>query len=134
MTGQDTQGEIQSGQGECCCEWGFDLTEFENKRHFRELLDRHGLDQYKRLLKAEGTEYEAFRYMWTTENGKLSIVTGNNPISGFYSRPGDRQRETGYASYIGITGDDDAVRELAGDIRESATFIKGESPCRRDYI
>jgi hypothetical protein len=119
---------------ECCCEWGFDLTKFENKRRFRDLLNRNGLTQYKRLVSDEGTEYEGFRYMWTTQSGDLALVTGNNPISGFFSLPSARTRETGYASAIGITGSPGPVEKLAADIRESASYIKGESSCDREFI
>lgn len=79
----------------------------------------------------EGSSCNGFVF----ENEKLKIVTGNNPITGQYNR-GDnfRERELGYAGYIGLEGEKEAVKKAVTLIKKRASMIKDESPGRRDFI
>ena len=62
------------------------------------------------------------------------LRTANNPISGF-SIVRLRSRDIGYASYIGITGNDEKdVKDLVDSIRKHAVYIKDESECERNFI
>lgn len=113
-------------------QWGFDLTDFGSAERFKSLLKRHGLlGGYKRI-KPYTEHPDVYFYTWS--NSKLSLTTGNNPLTGKYSTPRMRPDEKGYASYIGIEGEPEAVMKLAKDIRNTAEFIKDESPQERDFI
>jgi len=109
-------------------EWGFDLTEFQSVKQFENLLKIHRLKSgYKRVV---GPDYTTF----TWSNTNLKLITGNNPITGENMTPQYRKPEKRYAGYIGIVGKKKYVLALANDIKQTAQYIKGESPFRRDYI
>lgn len=102
-------------------EWGFDLTGID-------------ADIWKQILKTinaqEKPTHTERKWVWKGE--KVTIYTGNDPISGKYA--GDnRENEVGYASYIGIEGDRELVKKVAGMIRKYGD-CKDESPNRRNYI
>jgi len=103
---------------------GFDLTSFETVQNWQYVADQLGLKP------SVGGENGAF--VWENQRG-LIVVTGNNPATGQYRSAG-RDPEPGYASYIGIEGPDDEVQEAAFLIRNTAIFIKGESPGTRSFI
>jgi hypothetical protein len=121
-------------------EWGFDLTGFGTADKFKALLNRHGLTKFKKNVKrvapmTKGEKgYVYYSFQWSRPDGKLKIITGNNPITGEYSMPKARELERGYASYIGIEGDKDNVLALKDDIKNITDDIKDESPNQRDFI
>jgi hypothetical protein len=97
--------------------WGFDLTDFgEDEKVFVALLKRHKLASYRKVPTDYNTDKNYYHFVWS--NPKLILTTSNNPITGEYTG-GDaqRKREKGYASYIGIDGEEKLVKALAKDIR-----------------
>lgn len=111
-------------------QWGFDLTTFgegeQGALNFKEILKKHNLSQKPIHSKEDGC------YIWA--NASLFLVTGNNPLNGKYGRPGQRDPELGYASYIGIEGYPTDVEALASSIREKAEYIKEEVKHERQFI
>lgn len=107
---------------------GFDLTDFKPGGWERVLRSIGASTTPKKL----STGYPAFR--WVGKRGigakraSVQIVTGNNPITG-----GPRG-EKNYASYIGIEGDPQAVKDVVRLIKQEADYYKDESPGRRDFI
>lgn len=115
--------------------WGFDLTGFDSAAKFKALLKRNNLKSYKRehhVYDLGDYHSEWYHYIW--ESPKLRLVTGNNPITGIYTVPKGRTPQKGYASYIGIQGDKDAVKRLVKDIKKTTLDIGAESPHERGYI
>ena len=106
---------------------GFDLTEFK-PNGFQKVLKGLGI-QVK-----PGQEGRSSGWEWKG-NGIL-IVTGNNPITGEYASSGPikRKNEKNYASYIGVEGKPELVQQAVELIKAHASYIKKESPGRRDYI
>lgn len=90
-------------------EWGFDLTLIGD--------GKKGAATFKRILKEcdlpLNPRHRADGQPFVWKRIGLTLVTGNNPITGEYIRAGQRENELGYASYIGITGFDLAVEKLA---------------------
>lgn len=117
-------------------QYGFDLTDFSTAKKFKGLLRRHKLAKYKRVKKVLDWKDNIWYYMytWSTKEGDLKLVTGNNPITGRFSSPKARQTEKGYASYMGIEGNSKKVKALAKDIKKTATYVKGENPREREFI
>lgn len=117
-------------------DWGFDLTSFDSAEQFQSLLNRHGLKSYKLVVergKTVGNAWVSGRHVWSTTG--LQLVTKNNPLTGVYGNGHEnRKPEKGYASYIGITGDDVKVLALVKDIKSITRHIKGESKNRREFI
>lgn len=114
-----------------CREWGFDLTGFGTASKFKGLLKRHHLTKHKK--ECEKTPIGTYcTFVW--KNKDIKLITGNNPITGKYTREKQRLPEKGYASYIGITGNPKKVEALAKDIKRTAEFIKDESKCEREFI
>jgi len=111
-------------------EYGFDLTDFGSVENFKSLLKRHNLKRYKKV-KANPGEYSYNTFTWSAPG--LKLITGNNPITGEYSSK-NRGNEKGYASYMGIIGEEEKVRALAEDIKKTATYIKGENSSEREFI
>ena len=111
--------------------YGFDLTDFKNKG-FQKVLKGVGIRQKK------GEEGKSSGWEWKG-NGIL-IVTGNDPITGEYfssstgKSPIKRKAEKNYASYIGVEGKPDLVAKAVELIKQEASYIKKESPGKRDYI
>jgi len=106
--------------------WGFDLTNFE-KGGFQKVLAVAGINEAGVRLQGHNASFA-----WRGE--EVMITTACNPISGLYGRPWYRQREEDYASYIGISGTKQKVKEVVAAIHKHAEFIKDESPNERDFI
>lgn len=113
-------------------EWGFDLTDFGSAEKFKKLLRKHNLvSGYKReKVPVAGTDGY---YMYTWSNKDVKLITANNPITGIHGINKGRRPQKGYASYIGIVGEKEAVKELADDIRKMAA-TKDESMYERVFI
>lgn len=102
---------------------GFDLTDFPSKKAFEALLARHGLTNgYKRVEVPAYGGRTYYVYTWSKNDPELLLATGNNPLTGQYNIPSQRRKEVGYASYIGIEGDEKAVKALFDDIRSVASY------------
>lgn len=122
--------------------YGFDLTDFKSAEDFKALLKKHGLTKHKRIFHALWHKGEKFYkkgdgytvFSWSNPEGTLELRTGNNPITGEYNMPKQRAREKGYASYMGIKGENDKVVLLADDIKTRATAIKGENDKELEFI
>ena len=110
---------------------GFDLTDFKNKGFQKVLKD------LKIRPKAQLDRNESG---WEWKGNGITIVTGNNPITGEYASsvsgksPVKRKNEKNYASYIGVEGKPELVQQAVELIKAHASYIKKESPGRRDYI
>ena len=61
------------------------------------------------------------------------IETKNNPITGEYGNPKQREPEKDYAGYIGITGQPEQVKIAVKLIKMFGTS-QDESPKRREFI
>ena len=110
---------------------GFDLTDFKNKGFQKVLKD------LKIRPKAQLDRNESG---WEWKGNGIIIVTGNNPLTGEYASavsgksPIKRKLEKNYASYIGVEGKPDLVAKAVELIKQEASYIKKESPGKRDYI
>lgn len=120
-------------------EAGLDHTDFGSASTFKSLLKRHGIDPrdgYVRIRKGnpekDDEEWAWYSYVWASAD--VMVVTGNNPITGVYSVPAMRNEEEGYASYMGLEGDGEAVAALYEDIIQTAQFVKGRNPKRREFV
>lgn len=109
------------------CAIGFDLTDFGTKNNFKELVEKFNLN-YRRIDAGEDMGYY---YTWS--NPRVMIITNNNPITGKYST-GKRKDEKGYASYIGVEGECEAVYEVHDEIIERAEHIKDVNRFERAFI
>ena len=107
-------------------EAGFDLTKFPNRSSFQDLINKFNMD-YRRVETKNG-------YLYTWSNSEVMIVTGNNPISGVYRYPNRREKETGYASFIGVEGKKEAVDSVVDEIQEKASHIKAYDSTERSFI
>ena len=108
---------------------GFDLTDFK-PGGFKKILK---LLKIRPKANNELTRNGVNQWEWKG-NGIL-IVTGNNPITGEYaSQKIPRKNEKDYASYIGIEGKPDMVETAVELIKQYSSYIKGESPGRRNFI
>jgi len=103
---------------------GFDLTDFK-RNGFKMVLKGLGIRPNAKSMAEKG-------YYWKG-NGIL-IVTGNNPITGEFYNPKLRKNEKDYASYMGIEGKPELVEKAVDLIKKYASYIKNESPGRRNYI
>ncbi len=114
-------------------EWGFDLTDFGSAAQWKQIVDEFGL-KYARVEKKSPVDekYSYFHYEW--KGPGILIVTGNNPITGEYSNPALRQPEKGYASYMGLEGEEWRVKQAVKMIKKLSTYIKDESKNDREYI
>ena len=119
-------------------QWGFDLTDISIE-NWKQLMKQFnltdaGLQTSKALFEGDqGTKF------WSWENPAIQIRTGNNPLTGEYAGPLPREPETGYASYIGIEGEPDLVKQAAAFIRQhgqikGADLSIGESPNECGFI
>lgn len=111
-------------------EWGFDLTEISAKDWIH-CLKLVGISPIGDLRKPYP---EANHLVWMWEGEGIKVHTGNNPITGEYNRPGDRDNDVGYASYIGVYGDKDKVTKFSKAVSKLATFIKEETPGESHFI
>ena len=105
---------------------GFDLTDFKPNA-FPVVLKKLGIRP----------KAEKGRDGWEWKGKGIMIVTANNPISGEYAtRAGSvpRKKEKNYASYIGVEGSPDLVKQAVDLIKQYSTYIKDESPGRRGFV
>ena len=106
---------------------------------------KHGFDLagfkpggYKKVLKALGIPMKSKigkpdkGFQWKGRN--ILIVTGNDPITGKFRNPENRDPERNYASYIGIEGDEKKVEQAVKLIKQNLQYYKEESKGRRDFI
>lgn len=114
-------------------DWGFDLTDFGSAKKFQKIIDKYDLE-YQRLIIDEGKSTERYAYRFYRLEPFLEIITGNNPITGEFSLPMYREKQKGYASYVGITGEEKLVKSVIKDIKKLAIDIKDESPGIRYFI
>lgn len=110
---------------------GFDLTDFGE--NWPKVVGGLGLTFSGPLMRRIGGERVRCGFRFKTADG-LYFYCGNNPETGEYGLKDRRAPEKGYASYIGLKGPKDRVVQAAQFVRVHATYIKGESPRRRDYI
>lgn len=121
-----SMSEISEASKKKQAKWGFDLTKFESADDFKEVLELIGASE-------EPSQGKYGQFIW--KGKKATVVTGNNPITGHYMRVNQRDPEVGYASYIGISGDDaKIVKQVADKIKELTSDIKDESPNSSDFI
>ena len=118
-------------------EHGFDLTSFGTVENFKKVLKENKLSIKGKRKCTIGKDYvgkptKSCQFEW--KNKDVKLITSNNPITGQYNDPKRRKPEKGYASYIGIVGDDKQVPKLAESIKKHATSIKGENPKEREFI
>lgn len=118
-------------------EYGFDLTSFK-PGGFQKVLQGLGIPvKPGRFLDDKGVETgnppkgEYGKWVWAGPG--IHIITGNDPITGKYSTIGGRQDEKDYASYMGLQGSPDKVKQAVELIHKFADGIKDESPTR-DFI
>ncbi len=110
---------------------GFDLTDFKPNGFQKVLKD------LKIRPKAQLDRNESG---WEWKGNGILIVTGNNPLTGEYASavsgksPVKRKKEKNYASYIGVEGKPELVQQAVELIKKYASYIKKESPGRREYI
>lgn len=109
--------------------WGFDTTDFGSAAKFQKIIDEFGLKPSKETKKAPGGDY--YSYWW--KGPGISIVTGNNPITGEYMSPKNRDPEKGFASYIGLEGEEEKVKAAVAMIKKLGAY-KGESKGKREFI
>ncbi len=113
-------------------QYGFDLTDFGDEKTFKKVLKENNLsiNSKKECEHLPHGTYCKFR----RKNKKLELITGCEPIKGVCIGPLKRKADKGYASYIGIEGEEKAVEKLAADINKHAIFIKGQNPKGREFI
>jgi len=112
-------------------EWGFDLTDFNDKEtrgnaKFQELLDDFNLTlkQDNRL----GVPFE-----WSNSDKSIILITSNNPITGENFIRG-RMIKSGYLDNVGVSCKSPRVlQHFINEFRKKASSIKGESN-ERKYI
>jgi hypothetical protein len=105
--------------------YDYDLTDIGSAKKFRDLLDRHGLTEFKRVKQNESDEDPIYDFTWYNPEKDLAISTSNNPVTGKYQKPFSRSDERGYASYVAIAGENDnEVEKLDKDFVETAEHIK----------
>ncbi len=116
-------------------DWGFDLTDFEPDG-FQKVLKNLGMPQeFVRTWHEADPELNLERqgrgFVWEGEG--IMIETKNNPITGQYGNPKQREPEKDYAGYIGITGQPEQVK-IAVKLIKMFGSTKDESPNSRDFI
>lgn len=103
-------------------EHGFDLTTFKSKESFKKTLRDNKISTTPKKTKSG--------YLWKGKN--INVVTANNPITGEYYRKDYRQKEIGYASYIGVKGEEKKVTSFVKSVRKNTSDIKEEG--ENNYI
>jgi len=103
---------------------GFDLTDFKSGG-FKKVLKELRIRPKSKHMGNKG-------FYW--KGSGILIVTGNDPLTGQFSQPDRRKSEKNYASFIGVEGKSDTVEKAVDLIKKYASYIKGESPGRREYI
>jgi hypothetical protein len=128
---------VASGAG---TESGFDLTDFGSVITFSNVLRAHDLEPgsteeaHFDVVDKAPNRPDRKRALFAWSNPSVALFTGNNPLTGVYSNPDMRSPEEGYASYVGISGREDAVQALYDDVRDRADHVKHADPNGRQYI
>jgi len=112
--------------------WGFDLTGFKSAEDWKKVLKSVGISDEGKLTTEKVSGIENVYWVWKGKG--ITIYTGNNPVTGEYLYPKRREPEVGYASYIGIEGNEDKVKKVVKTIKSLTNDIKAESPNKRDFI
>jgi hypothetical protein len=102
---------------------GFDLTDISAPKFFK-LLALNRLTWTNRKI-------DGGAFVWGFKDGH--IVTANNPLSGDYCKPNQREPEIGYASYIGVEGTK-AFRDRVAKFIKRNGESKDYDPKRRQFI
>lgn len=103
---------------------GFDLTDIGAPEFFK-LLKLNNLKWTNRKI-------DSGAFVWGFKDGY--VVTGNCPLTGEFRQPSQREREIGYASYIGVEGSKAFRDRVAKFIKRNAKHVKGYDPKQRSYI
>lgn len=103
-------------------ECGFDLTDFGSAGVWQDICDKLNLVYVGPLFYGIDETRQRFAFKWASN--RLEVRTANNPITGEYARPRGRERDVGYASYIGAEGEIDDVAAFYALVTEHATSIK----------
>ena len=115
-------------------EASFDLTGFGSARVFAGVLDNlnlHPVEDYYRLSLGSNESNDRYVYVWANSEGM--VMTGNNPITGVYSRPEHRHNDKGHASYIGIEGKTSFVEKATELIKKNGNW-KDFDPVSRSFM
>ena len=105
--------------------YGFDLTDI-SAREWAKMLKQFKLPSKPKLQNS--------KWHWQAKDGSVLVVAANDPISGKYGAGSDsREDETDYASYIGIEGNVEIVKQIADFIKKYGQS-KGYSAGRRSFI
>ncbi len=116
-------------------DWGFDLTDFEPEGFQKVLKNLEMPQEFVRTWHEADPELNLERqgrgFVWEGEG--IMIETKNNPITGEYGNPKQREPEKDYAGYIGITGQPEQVKIAVKLIKMFGTS-QDESPKRREFI
>jgi len=116
-------------------EAGFDLTEFASAGRWRAVLDELGIDAEPEKVVTSGQEdSDDCRAVWIWANDHIMLVTGANPLTGELVYFGSRNKDTGYASYIGIEGRGPDVLTAYEAIKDKQSFTEGWDPDSRSYL
>jgi hypothetical protein len=99
---------------------GFDLTSFGDADTFEAIVRDFGL-RYDKVQSYADRE-DRYRFLWY--NDEVLLTTGNNPLTGEYNMDGARSPEPGYASYMSVEGETEAVRTLSQRLRSDAEHVK----------
>ena len=113
-------------------QYGFDLTDFGDVKTFEKVLKNNKLPINSKK-ECEHLPHGTF-CKFRRKNKKLELITGCEPIKGVCIGPSKRKTDKGYASYIGIEGEEKAVKKLAADINKEAIWIKGQNSRGREFI
>lgn len=117
---------VMEGRSMEAYEHGFDLTSFRSPSSFQRVLMAAGINPNQEPQRGHLGEF-----IW--KGSGVTIVTGNNPITGEYMQAGQRRPEPGYASYIGLDGDEKKVKAIVELIKKTSEWGE-ESVGSRDFI
>lgn len=101
----------------------FDLTDFPSPEAFRTVLEQCGLSE-------DGPVPEQFEDWdgWVWSNDDVAVHTYANPLTGERAGMPDRTPEPGYASYVHLIGESDAVDDVFRTVEKYASYIKQPFP------
>lgn len=104
-------------------EAGFDLTDIT-------------ASAWKKVLSTIGADAKPIHKpgKWIWKGKDITLVTGNDPITGKYGTEGGRKDEKDYASYIGLSGSKEQVEKVFAMIKSLADNVKDSNPHENKYI
>ena len=106
---------------------GFDLTGFK-KGGFQRVLKVAKIDAQSGSLVSNPSAH------WLWEGDGITVITGNNPVTGKYKTPESRGVEKDYASGMSVFGDAAKVKKVIRSIFMNADFIKEFTPNSMKFI